>query len=261
MCYDIATMTKKRIDYAKKRAEDPATIKELEEEFDRQFPDFPRMYHSSGFVHPRLPCFTDAEPLKPQALLWGLVPFWAKDAKGAAKVCKQTLNARCESIFEKPAFRDSAKKRRCLIYIDHFYEHHHYSGKTYPYLIKFKNDEPMILGGLWSEWTNNETGELLSSVSIVTTRANELMAEIHNNPKMEEARMPFLLPKDLQDEWLKPVKEKLDIEKLKELMLPYEASEMEAYPVGKLRGKEALGNQPAVLERVDYPELRQARLL
>ncbi len=255
MCYDVAVMTKKRLDYARKRAEDPETIRELEEEFEKQFPDYPKLYHSSGFAHPYLPCFTHEKPFKPQPLYWGLVPFWAKDGKGAMQIANKTLNARSESMFEKPAFRDAAKQRRCLIYIDHFYEHHHHKGKTYPYLIKLKNDEPIILGGLWSEWINKGSGEILSSCAIVTTAANELMAEIHNNPKLEGPRMPLILPREMQDKWLQPVEEKLDQEQIMALAQPFDAAEMEAYPVGRLRGKNAVGNEPAVLEKVDYAEL------
>lgn len=260
MCYDIAVMTKRRLDYAKRRVEDPDSIKELEEEFEKQFPNFPKLYHASGFTHPTLPCFTDAEPLRPQALRWGLIPNWVKNAKDAALIANKTLNARSETMFDKTSFRESANKKRCLVYADHFYEHHHKAGKSFPYLIKLKSNEPMIMAGLWSEWTDKETGEVFKSVSIVTTKANKLMAEIHNNPKIQGPRMPLLLPKELQDNWLKPIEDTLDVEFIQELAQPYDSTEMEAYTVGKLRGKQAVGNTPEIIKSVNYPELSQESL-
>lgn len=254
MCYDVAYQTKRTLEYARRRGYDPKTIEELEERWER-VKDIPARFHASGFEHPHLITFTNEDPWVPQAFYWGLIPFWVKDVKSALQTANRTLNARGESIFEKPSFRDAARYRRCLILIDHFYEHHHHKGKTYPFLIKLKNDEPMMLGGLWSEWTNVETGEIVQSISIVTTEGNELLSEIHNNPKMEGPRMPLLLAKDVQEQWLQPMHSKTDQEAIQALIQAYPADEMEAYPVGRLRGKHAAGNVPALLERVDYPEL------
>ena len=81
MCYDVATLEKKRIDYAKRRGEDPAIIRELEKKFQENFPDYQPYYHASGFSHPDLPCFLDEDPFNPQPLFWGLIPHWSKDKK------------------------------------------------------------------------------------------------------------------------------------------------------------------------------------
>lgn len=254
MCYDVAYQTKRTLEYARRRGYDPKTIEELEERWER-VKDVPPHFHASGFEHPHLPCFTNQDPWVPQYFYWGLIPFWVKDVKSALQMANRTLNARGETIFDKPAFRDAARYRRCLIMIDHFYEHHHHKGSTYPFLVKMKNDEPMMLGGLWSEWTSKDTGEIVHSLSIVTTEGNALLGRIHNNPKMEGPRMPLLLNKEIQEQWLQPVNSSHDIKVIKDLIQPYPADELEAYSVGRLRGKHAVGNVPEVMEKVDYPEL------
>lgn len=254
MCYDVAYQTKRTLEYARRRGYDPKTIEELEERWKR-VKNIPPRFHTSGFEHPHLICFTNQDPWVPQPLYWGLIPFWIKDVKSALQIANRTLNARGETLFDKASYRDAARYRRCLVMIDHFYEHHHHKGKTYPFLVKMKNDEPMLLGGLWSEWINKDNGEIVRSVSIVTTSGNELLSRIHNNPKLEGPRMPLLLPKVIQEHWLDDVHSSHDIKAIKDLIKPYPAEEMEAYPVRKLRGKNAVGNIPQALERVEYPEL------
>lgn len=254
MCYDVAYQTKRTLEYAKRRGYDPKSIEELEQRWER-VKNLPPRFHASGFEHPPLICFTNQDPWVPQPLYWGLIPIWVRDVKSALQIANRTLNARGETIFDKPSYRDAARYRRCLVMIDHFYEHHHHKGKTYPFLIKMKNDEPMLLGGLWSEWTNKDNGEIVQSVSIVTTSGNELLSRIHNNPKMKGPRMPLVLPKDIEEHWLDPVNSSHDIKAIKDLVQAYPADEMEAYPVGRLRGKHALGNLPEVMERVDYHEI------
>lgn len=257
MCYDVAYQTKRTLEYAKRRGYDPETIEDLEDAWER-VKDIPARFHASGFEHPHLITFTNQDPMVPQSFYWGLIPFWVKDSKSALQMADRTLNARGETIFDKPSFRDAAKKRRCLIMIDHFYEHHHHHGKTYPFLVKMRNDEPMMLGGLWSEWTNRDNGEVVNSISIVTTEGNELLSRIHNNPKMKGPRMPLILSKDLQESWLQPVNSKTDQSAIKDLVQPYATEEMEAYSVGRLRGKFAVGNVPKVMEKVDYPEIAKS---
>jgi putative SOS response-associated peptidase YedK len=97
-------------------------------------------FHVSAFTHPQILIFTDREPFKATPAIWGLIPNWVKDNKQRLQIWNKTLNARGETIFEKPSFRYAAKHNRCLIYLDGFYEHHHYKGKTYPFLC-MKNYE------------------------------------------------------------------------------------------------------------------------
>ena len=233
MCYDIKTSLETQLKRAK-RFNDEKAIREIEEKL-LPYLDLP-LYHASGFSHPSLLIYTNNDPKLPIAATWGLVPHWIKDKLQLKKFWNNTLNARGETIFEKPSFRESAKHQRCLIYVDGFYEHHHFKGKTYPFLIKRKNDEPLVLGGLWSDWVDTETGEILLSFSIVTTVGNSLLAKIHNNPKIKGPRMPLILPEEIVEKWLgEDVQDDLDRKYLQELIQTFPEDELEAYTVSRLR--------------------------
>ena len=252
MCYDIKASLEAQLNRAR-RNNDEQAIKEIIEKL-LPLTDIP-IFHASGFSHPKLFIYTDEQPIQPTVASWGLVPHWVKDREQLKKLWNNTLNARGETIFDKPSFRDSARHKRCLIYIDGFYEHHHFKGKTFPFYIRGKNNEPLTLAGLWSQWRDPETGELLKTFTIVTTEGNSLLAKIHNNPKLEGPRMPLILPSELQDEWLQPVEDELDIQQIEELIGSYPAEWLEAYTVHRLRGKEYLGNVPETAEPVVYEEL------
>jgi putative SOS response-associated peptidase YedK len=257
MCYDLQAQLESQLKRAMRDFDEHA-IYEIKEKLAR-FTDLP-IYHSSGFKHPKMLIYTNEEPYKPVVSQWGLVPHWVKDKKQLQGIWNKTLNARGETIFEKPSFRTSAKNNRCIVYIDGFYEHHHFKGNTYPYYIKRKDGKPMALAGLWSEWVDKETGEVLNTFSIVTTKANRLMAKIHNNPKLEEPRMPIILPEELEDKWLEPIEEELDKKGIQELIQPYPEEELEAYTVDRLRGKEYKGNVEEITREVHYPELNEQEL-
>lgn len=255
MCYDAKSGTRKLIKYAKHRGDDPAYIAELERKLELLTRDLKAHYHVSGFAHPKLLVFTDKNPDEPQAFTWGLIPSWVKDAKTAASLSNQTLNARGETIWEKPSFRSSAKSKRCLVYLDAFYEHHHYKGKTFPFHVSMKDDSPMVIAGLWEEWVNKETGEIVNTVTLVTTEGNPLMTKIHNNPKAEGPRMPVILPREKQDEWLMVCKSDEDKSKINSLLIPFEENLMQAHTVNRLKGKEAVGNVEAAEQPHAYEEL------
>ena len=139
--------------------------------------------------------------------------------------------------------------------LDGFYEHHHLNGKTYPFLIQKRSKEPLTVAGLWSEWLDKETGEIINTFTIVTTKANKLLAKIHNNPKLAEPRMPVILPDTEIEQWLQPLKSEADKKIIEALITAYPAEELEAYTVHKLRGKNALGNVPEATELMVYEEL------
>ncbi len=133
-----------------------------------------------------------AEDSRELALLrWGLVPFWAKDPS----IGNRMINARAETVAEKPSFRAAYRKRRCLILADGFYEwRKEADGKT-PYYITLASGEPFGFAGLWEDWHSKDTGEALQTTAIITTAANEFMTQIHH-------RMPVVLQKDAADRWL-----------------------------------------------------------
>ena len=253
MCYDI----KASIESQLRRAEfisDEAMIKELREKL-KPFVES-QLYHASGYAHPKTLIYADKEPFIPIISVWGLIPHWLKDNKQRMQFWNSTLNARGETIFEKPSFRDSAKHKRCIIILDGFYEHHHFKGKTYPFLVQKKSREPLTVAGLWSEWLDKETGEIINSFTIITTKANKLLAKIHNNPKLAEPRMPVILPEANIEQWLQPIENEADKINIEELITTYPADELEAYTVHKLRGKNALGNVEEAAKKETYKELQ-----
>ena len=252
MCYDIKTSLESQL----RRAEflsDEAAIRELREKL-KPFVES-QLYHASGYAHPHMLIYPDASPYTPMVSVWGLIPFWVKDDEKKLKLWNSTLNARGETIFDKPSFRDSAKNKRCIIILEGFYEHHHKAGKTFPYFIQKKSAEPLTVAGLWSEWLDKETGELVNSFTIVTTKANSLLGKIHNNPKLAEARMPVILDEADIDSWLKPINNDDDLATVKARIRPWQGEELVAHTVRRLRGKEAAGNVPEASKSFNYPEL------
>ncbi len=150
----------------------------------------------NGFAFPATPVITNQDPQLILPLEWGLIPSWANDDS----IKKSTLNARIETLDEKPAFRDVVKNR-CLVLSDGFYEWQWLDSKgkrKRKYLITRPNDELYSYAGLWSEWINKKTGEIVKSYTIVTTEADSLMSKIHNSKK----RMPIILTSKNEERWL-----------------------------------------------------------
>lgn len=252
MCYDIQAKLKTQLKRTR-RMNQAEFIRELETELK---PYITSWHHVSGFSHPNVLIYINENPTLPSLASWGLIPHWVKNQVQANKIRNNTINARGESIFEKPSYRDAAKAKRCLISVDGFYEYHHKNGKTFPHFIHKKSEEPMTLAGLWSNWINKQTGKLLKSFTIVTVKANPLLSKIHNNPKLKEARMPLLLTNDKADEWLNVSHDKTDTNRIKALMTPSE-EELIAYTVRPLRGKKAVGNKPEASKQFFYDELNE----
>lgn len=150
----------------------------------------------NGFTHPKTPVILNEQPNLIQALNWGLIPFWAKDTS----ISQYTLNAKVETLTEKPSFKNSINKR-CLVIADGFYEWQWLDSKgkkKQKFLIESKNKESFAFGGIWSEWVDKNTGEIIKSYAIVTTKAQGKMSEIHNSKK----RMPIILNPNKEKEWL-----------------------------------------------------------
>ena len=150
--------------------------------------------------------------------LWGFIPSWEKDSNFGRRL----INARGETLAEKPSFKGAYKYRRCLILADGFYEWKALSGRKTPHFIFMKSREAFAFAGLWSEWESAD-GSILKTCAIITIEPNELMKPIHK-------RMPVILPPSAYGRWLDP-KPRTD---LQPLMRPYPAKEMEAYPVSTL---------------------------
>ena len=124
-------------------------------------------------------------------LRWGLVPFWAKDPA----IGNRMINARAETVAEKPAYRAAFRKRRCLVLADGFDEWKKEAGGKTPYLISLASGSPFALAGLWETWSSKDTDESIQSATLITTVANNFMATIHH-------RMPVILEPATADRWL-----------------------------------------------------------
>lgn len=252
MCYDIKASLETQLKRALRRG-DTEAAEQIREELI-PLTDLP-LYHASGFSHPRLLVYTEESPDYPIVATWGLLPHWIRDWEQGKKFWNKTLNARGETIFEKPSFREAARNNRCLIYVDGFYEHHHHAGAAYPYFIYRNDGDPMIFAGLCSDWSDPATGEVLTTFSIVTTEGNKLLSRIHNNPRLAGPRMPAILPDELADKWLQPISDERDLVEIQDLIAPYPEAVFKAHTVGKLRGKDYAGNQPGISAEVFYPDL------
>lgn len=124
-------------------------------------------------------------------LRWGLVPFWAKDPA----IGNRMINARAETVAEKPSYRAAFKHRRCVVLADGFYEWHRDGDVKIPHYISLNSGEPFGLAGLWESWTDKESGESLQTTTLITTAANEFMQPLHH-------RMPVILQTESANEWL-----------------------------------------------------------
>jgi putative SOS response-associated peptidase YedK len=209
------------------------------EQLQKTFPQFrfPAQAAPRFNVAPTQPILAVANDSQNAAdfFVWGLIPTWAKDPEIGSRL----INARAETLAEKPSFRGSYRYKRCLIFADGFYEWKTEPGtktKT-PYFIRLASGQPFAFAGLWDAW-NSPDGSLVKSATIITTEPNSLMAALHN-------RMPVILPSNSYTQWLDPAPQKP--EALQPLLKPFAADQMAAHPVS------TMVNSPAN----DRPELIQ----
>jgi len=171
---------------------------------------FPNNNISPGMM---IPVVIDSNGIQIEQMKWGLVPSWAKDPK----VGMRLINARAETVAEKPAFRKLFATRRCLIPATGFYEwEHKEDGLKVPYIIRVKNQEIISLAGLWDEWLDAEKYPL-RTCTVITTEANNLLKPIHE-------RMPVILSNEQEALWLSETQRP---EKLQAYLQPYDTSDME----------------------------------
>lgn len=200
-------------------ATDPDGVAKFMVVDERQAPDLGANYN----VAPTQQVYAVAEHDAARHLVafrWGLVPSWAKDAKIGNKL----INARSETVADKPAFRTSVRKRRCLIPVDGFYEWQRADGRKVPHFIHRADGAPFALGGLWSVWRDpqDEDAPPLRTCTILTTEANTMMRRLHD-------RMPVILEPSAWELWLDT--DVRDAEAVAHLMAPADPALLDAYPV------------------------------
>jgi putative SOS response-associated peptidase YedK len=210
---------------------DPADLREAFPEFS-----FPAQAGRRYNIAPTQPVLVlpNDETNKADFYTWGLVPSWAKDPAIGSRL----INARAETLADKPAFRSAYKYHRCLIFADGFFEWQTRPGSQskLPHHIRMKSGKPFAFAGLWEHWQIPDGSEI-NSATIITTSPNELMATIHN-------RMPVILPKDAYAQWIDPTP--VFPVDLNSLLVPYPANEMIAIPVSTLVNSPA-NDRPEVL--------------
>ena len=168
---------------------------------------------------------------------WGLIPWWAKDRKIGAR----NINARAETVAEKPTFRDSFAKRRCLIPADGFYEWERLPKGKLPHYIYRGDLKPLALAGLWATWKDPESGDRISTCTILTGEPNDLVAGIHD-------RMPVILPEDAWADWLDRRNE--EPEDLEHLLAVYPKEALGEHAVATLVNKVS-NNYPECIARLE----------
>ncbi len=167
---------------------------------------------------------------------WGLIPHWAKDTK----IGRRMINARAETVAEKPAFRDALRRRRCLVLADGYYDWQRSGGTKRPMRVAMRSGQPFAFAGLWSVWKDPE-GNRIPSCTIITTSANDLLRPIHD-------RMPAILPRDTEDLWLDQNVD--DPAVLSSVLTPYSDDALEVHAVSPLvnsvanEGPELIARQP-----------------
>jgi putative SOS response-associated peptidase YedK len=153
-------------------------------------------------------------------LRWGLIPSWAKDPA----IGNRTINARAETVAEKPAFRSAFRRRRCLVLADGYYEWRKEGKNKQPFYIRMRDEGPFAFAGLWERWSPGANAEPLETCTLITTDANELTRPIHD-------RMPVILSPDDFATWIDPDLD--DRDELLPLLRPYDSAAMRADPVSK----------------------------
>ena len=190
---------------------------EFQREFNLAFAEKVSPRYNLAPTQPVPAVVNAAGPRILEHLKWGLIPKWAKDPKIGSRM----INARAETLAEKPAFRHALEKRRCLVLADGFYEWKRDGKLRTPYHVQRAGGRPFAMAGLWEEWTS-PTGELVRSCTIVTTSPSELLAKLHD-------RMPLILAADEIDLWLSPAA--LAKEHLDGLLRTSRVTDLELYPV------------------------------
>jgi putative SOS response-associated peptidase YedK len=184
---------------------------------------------------------------------WGLIPWWTKSVNDATQIRMRTLNCISEEMFEKSAFKDSVRDgKRCLIPCTGFYEWRWFKGGRikYPYFVYQKDESIFSLAGIYSRWVDKSTGEEMNTYSVLTTRANKLMEKIHNSKK----RMPVILPKEFENDWLNQHLTKEDVLAFCE---PVNDDFLTAHTISKMITDRRVDdkNIPTLSDPFEYPEL------
>lgn len=183
-------------------------------------------YFISGFQHPKLVILCENEI---NIFGWGLIPFWTKSEDDALKIRSMTLNARGETVYEKPSFRIPIRTQRCILPVNGFVEWKEVEKKKIPHYIFPKDKEFFYIGCIYDTWTDKQTGEENNTFSMITVPANNMMREIHNSGANKH-RMPLIIDENSINKWNDT---KLQRNTIELLIKPYEENLMQAHAISK----------------------------
>jgi putative SOS response-associated peptidase YedK len=194
-------------------------VEEIARIFDAQPDDEVKTFGARYNVAPslRIPVVRQGKSGRAlEAMTWGLIPSWSRDLAGPKPV-----NARAETVFDKPMFRSAIRRRRCLVPADGFYEWQQRDGRKQPYHVGMVDGAPFAMAGIWEYWARPERPAVVSC-ALVVTQPNELMASIHD-------RMPVIVAPEDYAAWLDPSID--DAVAIAAMLSPFPAEQMRAYPV------------------------------
>lgn len=208
-----------------------------------------------GFDFPLMPVISNNQPEAIQLFRWGFVPQHFSSDEKSKEFLKRynTLNAKAETIFESRLYSEAIQKQRCLVLCSGFFEWRHKnpgkknSGK-YPFYVSLKDDGMFVFGGVWEKFTDQATGEIIHTYSIITTPANELMEIVHNNKK----RMPLIIEPEKALSWLDS---NLSENEIKSFIKPFDARKLKARPIKKINPRLQYENDPGITIYYHYEEL------
>ncbi len=169
--------------------------------FDRKadlIGDFRPAYRVSAFSHAEYPVITPDEQIG--LFRWGLIPHWTRGLEEALAIRNRTVNARAETVFTKPSFRQPIRRTRCLVPVSGFFEWRHEGERKIPHYITVRDRPIAALAGIYDCWRNEATDETVATYSIITTPADETMRYLHNTGM----RMPLILRPEDEERWLDP---------------------------------------------------------
>jgi len=217
-----------------------ASRKRLKEEFELPYPEealpeLPARYNIAPGAEIAAVRQLPERPRELALLRWGLIPSWASEEKSGYRM----INARAESVAQKPAFKNAFRYRRCLIPANGFYEWQKTGGRKQPWFITLKDKDLFAFAGLWERWKNPDTGDVIESCTIITTDSNDLVRKLHD-------RMPVIFEPSAYGPWLS---KETRPEALAALLRPLPSEKMKAWPVSPLVNNPA-NNLPECIKPV-----------
>lgn len=237
MCYSVSYLTHKNEVYARRLGIADDARPSFYRQMDTVRSLLGTAWFRSGFEFQGVPVLiAHKSSFEVHPAFWGLIPRWAKTADQQRKIIQHTLNARIETLDEKPAFRNSVSKR-CVVLLDGFFEYQLKEGKKQPKFIRHSDHRPILVGAIFEQ--SPDTIPFSLTVSIVTRTATEYMTEIHNDSVSGEARMPLILETDTTEIWCNA-----PFEEARSFATKHEPNDLYAIPVPKLIGKDGVGNTP-----------------